>query len=115
MMLPQPTLRRMLMFMRHRAGPFLVHADNWAQAPNLTLRQSGFSDFSQAVKHARRVIQMGGNNADDTVRVYLRPKEPGWLTPKNALASLRRNGRRIEITLHRPSTLRKNEAERESH
>lgn len=101
--------------MRHRAGPFLVHADNWAQAPGLMIQQSGFVNFEHAVKHAKRVIQMGGNNADDTVRVYLRPKEAGWLTPKNALASLRRNGRRIEITLHRPSVLRKNEAGRESH
>lgn len=78
-----------------------MHADNWAQIPNLTMQQRGFDDIDSAIRQARRVIQVGGNNVSDTVRVYRRPALPTWLKPELALASLRRNGRRIEVELHR--------------
>lgn len=75
--------------------PYIVHADHWAQIPKGNPVRRGYASLVGALAAAKRVVQSGGNNAHDTVRVYERPAGPAMLLPKDAVAFARREGRRI--------------------
>jgi hypothetical protein len=64
---------------------YLLHCDNWAQAPNLNAGRSTVRGLRNAIRAAARKLS---TNSEDTCRVYL-PKN-GWLRPGDEVAAVRR-------------------------
>lgn len=79
----------------------IVFADNWAQVPALTPSRRGHDKLETAIAEAKKVIHAGGNNAEDTVRIYRRPERAAFLVRAQAVASVRRapNGRGFDVEL----------------